>query len=205
MALRQGRDAGERDAADAGKPEARARGRIHRLGAGGGEPQNRLGGEAAGASPGGEVADAVAGHDRAGGQDRGDHPPAGEPRDAAEDLPGPVPVQVRAGRPDEVARVGAAEERPGGLEDRARLRGVAREREHLRALAALAGEQHRERHGPVSRASTKRVMARRSAAPPGLSRRATKARCSAAARANQSSRATPPARSKRAAASRAKR
>src|SRR6266403_2627458 len=63
---------------------------------------------------------------------------------------------------------------------------------------------HREAPS-LSSASTNKVMASKSAQPPGLRRRATKAACAAAARARQSGAPTPPCDKNEAATSEAKR
>src|SRR5271163_2197211 len=63
-------------------------------------------------------------------------------------------------------------------------------------------DMNHHREAPLlSTASTNRVMASRSAQPPGLRRRATKAACTAAARARQSGAPTPPCDRNEAAAS----
>src|SRR5271154_2577121 len=122
---------------------------------------------------------------------------------AAQDLPNLVRMEiVVASIAHQSPRIFAIQNEFRGFEHWARFRRISQEIKHGCALIALAGAK--DSHGThewASRLSRKSVIANRSAQPPGLRRRTTKAWCTATARSRQSACSTPPCSRKRVAAS----
>src|ERR1700722_19081214 len=94
---------------------------------------------------------------------------------AAQDLAHFVRVQIIiAGLANELARILAVEDGFCSLEHRGRRRRIGQQIEHVGALIALAGTKDSSAaHEWASRASRRRVIANKSAQPPGLRRRST--------------------------------
>ena len=178
-----------RQATDKAEPVIGAPRPVHRLGARRGQPQRRGRRPETGNAPGGHLADAIAGDDR--WPDRVETRRHRKPAGNAQDLARPVRMERRIVRglqdrpdvlPQHHARIG---------KDRLGSRLSLDQLEHRTILPTLAGAQQRQRHAP--HASTNSAIASRSAQPPGLSRRAVKARWSPIPCSRQSGAATPPA------------
>src|ERR1700722_2299654 len=94
---------------------------------------------------------------------------------AAQDLPDLVRVQiVIASLANELARIHAIQDQFCSLEYRGRRRRIGQQIEHVGALIALARTKDSSAaHEWASRASRRRVIANKSAQPPGLRRRST--------------------------------
>src|SRR4029077_16716261 len=102
----------------------------------------------------------------------------------------------------QLPRVFALQDKFRGLEYWDGFRRVGQYIKHTCTLIALAGaKDSHAAHEWASNASRKSVIANRSAQPPGLRRRTTKARCTATACWRQSACSIPPCSRKRVAAS----
>ena len=170
-------------------------------------------------APTGHFADAVAGNDAPVGHRVSQRRRGSQRLQRAEDVTVAIAVQRLIGfGPDHLAGIPAAEQCRRMRKQVGGFRNIAGQGKHRRMLPCPArstrsrgsccqSQEDRAGHSRdrVSLASTKSVMARRSADPPGLSLRATKLACTDRARSRQPGLPTPPSSRKRRAARRANR